>query len=683
MSARHTALKIGKYIAIGIGVLLLILALGVAYLIYGFDWSKSGSYASAQLSELLGRDSAIEGNITIDANWPITTIHTERFRIANMEGSKEPQMLSTEKMAIAIDLSSLLTGTLEFPSIEIDAPKLLLEKDAKGNANWNFLDNPAGSTVNAAAPDDRAEMPLIGRLVIRDGSLTYRDAVEKIDTTLTLNTLSGKADEGELLNIKGKGTFNRQPFALDITGGSVLNLRESEDPYPLRAKVDVGKTQATVKGTVKDPFALQGLDLLLTVKGADMADLFPILGIALPNTPPYKLAGQLDHDKSAKLWRFRTFKGTVGDSDLSGDLSWDMSTERPKLTATFVSNVLDMDDLAGFIGATPDVGAGETASTEQKADAKQEKSDPFIIPDATLDIERVSAMDADVEFRGKKLLSDGLPMDDFLLKAELTDRVLKLVPVQFGTANGDIIATITINARAKPVKVDTDVQFRKLSMARLFADTATSLGIKNEAAGLIGGRAKLKGTGDSMRGMLSNASGTVGIAMEGGQLSNLIVELMGLDIAESLGFLLSGDKPVPVHCIVGDFVVDKGMMNTQTLVIDTADTNIKGEGTINLETETMDIRLSPHPKDPSFFTVRSPLVITGTLKNPDIGVSTAGLLARGGAAAALAIAVPVAGLLAFIEPGLGEDSNCAQLLRQNATVQQGTAPAVTPVTKPK
>lgn len=655
-------------------MVLALLVISIAYLIFLFDWSKSGEYASARLSEALGRDSAFEGKITIDPDWPVTTFYTDKLRIANIEGAKDPKMLTTDKATIAIDISRLVRGTMEFPSIEVESPKLVLERDAEGKANWNFGDSAAGGTVASTVPEERDEMPLIGRLVIHNGEVTYRDAVEKIDTTLTVNTLSGSADEGEQLQVKGKGKFNGEPFKLDLVGGSVLTLRENEIPYPINTNFDVGNTHVTVKGTAEDPFALEGLDIALDLKGADMADLFPIVGIALPNTPPYQLAGQLGYDKDEQVWSFNKFKGKMGDSDLRGDLKWEIKKPRPKLTATFISDKLDLDDLAGFIGATPDVGKGETASAEQKAQAKQESINPLIIPDATLDIERISAMDAEVDFKGKKLLSEGLPMDDFHLKAILDNRVLKLVPVQFGTASGDIIAHITINAQQLPVKTDSDVQFKKLSLARMFADAAKSLGIPNETAGYIGGRAKLSGTGDSMRKMLSNAKGTMGIAMEGGQMNILIVEVMGLDIAESLGFMLSGDKPVPVRCIVGDFAVEDGVMRTDTFVIDTADTNIQGKGSVNLVDEKLKMTLTPQPKDLSLLSARTPIKIGGTLKEPDVNVAASGLIARGGAAVALALATPIASLLAFIEPGLGENSDCADLLSENAAVQKGKMP---------
>jgi len=37
------------------------------------------------------------------------------------------------------------------------------------------------------------------------------------------------------------------------------------------------------------------LDIQLALQGSSLADLFPILGIPLPATPPYQLSGHLLH----------------------------------------------------------------------------------------------------------------------------------------------------------------------------------------------------------------------------------------------------------------------------------------------------------------------------------------------------------------------------------------------------
>ncbi len=104
-------------------------------------------------------------------------------------------------------------------------------------------------------------------------------------------------------------------------------------------------------------------------------------------------------------------------------------------------------------------------------------------------------------------------------------------------------------------------------------------------AGSFNGRAKLSATGTSVADIAGSATGELMVVLAGGRFSNLLVELIGLDIAESLGFLVEGDRSVPVRCIVADFAANQGVFDARTLVFDTTDTNVVGSGQINMRDE--------------------------------------------------------------------------------------------------
>jgi hypothetical protein len=52
------------------------------------------------------------------------------------------------------------------------------------------------------------------------------------------------------------------------------------------------------------------------------------------------------------------------------------------------------------------------------------------------------------------------------------------------------------------------------------------------------------------------------------------------------------------------------------------------------------------------------------MAGPELGVETGALAAQGGIAAALGFLNPLAAILAFIDPGLANDANCAPLLAE-------------------
>ena len=90
------------------------------------------------------------------------------------------------------------------------------------------------------------------------------------------------------------------------------------------------------------------------------------------------------------------------------------------------------------------------------------------------------------------------------------------------------------------------------------------------------------------------------------------------------------------------------------------------DGTANFRNEALDLDITPRSKGIRVFSLRSPLYVQGTFKNPDAGVKVLPLAARGAGMVALgALLTPVAGVLALIAPSAGEDANqCGELLQQ-------------------
>lgn len=141
-------------------------------------------------------------------------------------------------------------------------------------------------------------------------------------------------------------------------------------------------------------------------------------------------------------------------------------------------------------------------------------------------------------------------------------------------------------------------------------------------------------------------------------LLELLVELAGLDVTQSLGYLFNQDKQVPIRCAFADFGVSDGLMQTRRMAVDTTDTIVLGSGQINLKDESLALELDPRPKDRSILSFRTPLKIGGTLKDPSFLPDPGKLGLRGAVALALGTIAPPAALLATIDTGSGQDSDC-------------------------
>ena len=223
-------------------------------------------------------------------------------------------------------------------------------------------------------------------------------------------------------------------------------------------------------------------------------------------------------------------------------------------------------------------------------------------------------MDADVRLRAKQILAPNLPIDDLNAKLSLNDGVLKFEPAAFGVANGRIEIYSTFDGSKHPSKVNIDARLKQLDLKRFLGKSSFA----QKTIGPIGGRINISGTGESFRELMATASGNTFLVMSGGEISELLVRLAGLDVAHTLGVLVRGDKPIPIRCGVLDLQGENGQMGVQTLVFDTANSVISGEGMIDLRDEKVNIVVIPDPKNFSPLSLRSFIRVTGGFKNVSV-----------------------------------------------------------------
>ena len=640
---------------IWVGSVFGIIVIAAVIFVATLDANKAKGYISAAVSKATGRQLTIGGDLQVDFGW-ISRLRASQIQFENASWSKYPQMTEVGLVDVQIDVWQLLSKfRLVLPSITVSQPKVILEKNADGAANWEFQAAPA--VTEPAVPQKRTEFPIIEKVVIEDGTFLFNNQQTNTQLELKLTQAEAAGFLEEPVKLKVKGTYQKLPLSLSLDGGSYENLRSSKDPYPLQINVGVGKLKVNINGNLTEPLAMKGEDVTLDVQGEDMANLFPLIRLVFPSTPPYKLKGHLKHE--GQVWSFSNFSGRVGDSDLSGTIRVDTEPKRPAMKADLISNLVDFKDLAGFIGGKPGSGSDETASDEQEkqAAATKEESDR-IFPDQPYDLERLKAMDADVRLRAKRILAPNLPIDDLNAKLSLSDGVLKFNPTVFGVANGRIEIYSTFDGSKQPSKVNIDARLRQLDLKRFLKSE-----FAQKTIGPIGGRIVLSGTGQSFRDLMATASGNTFVMMSGGEISELLVRLAGLNVARALGVLVRGDKPIPIRCALLDLQGTDGQMGVQTLVFDTANSIISGEGKIDLRDEKLDIMLTPVPKDFSPLSLRSYIRVNGTLKNisafPDpIKTGTDSLVAK-------IFNVFVMLVLSPLQPrdlGLAQDVDCDALM---------------------
>lgn len=640
-----------KWIAGVFFALAVLIALVVAF----FDWNWVRGPIARRVSASIGRSFEINGDLKVELSLQPHVVVNDMV-LGNTAASSDPRMASLKALDFRIDLFKLLTGRIELPEITLTEPRLQLEVNQDSTPNWIFAESGKSGPIN---------FPVIGRLTIDRGSVTYRDPEKNTDLALDVHTLApGTGHPESRLEVAGKGRFKGLATTLHAIGGALLSPG-GNNPYPIEANAMFGATKASVRGTLVDPLHLTAEQLNFTLEGSDLALLFPIIGVPIPPTPAYKLSGFLDHNGA--MWTFRGLKGTVGESDLAGDFAVDRSHQPQKITATLVSQKLVIRDLGGFIGAD----RGKQPSHTQPPSGR-------ILPTEPFSPEKLRAADVDVLFRGAQVITKKMPLEKMTAHLIVNGGVLKLAPLDFGAAGGNLVAQIEMDGRRVPIATHVDITAKGLHLEQMFPNSRLAA----DNSGTMGGRAKLVGNGNSVAQLLASANGEAALIMGGGSVGELTLRLANLDIANSMLLLIGGDKQTPIRCMVGNFKAVKGEFKVEDLVLDTPKVNIVGTGEVNFNDESLHLRLVAKSKGFSLASLRGPIGITGTFSSPVARPELGGVVARSGLAVGLGVATGgIGALIPLLDFGKKSDSNCSALINQaksDAGVKTGDITPVKP-----
>lgn len=597
------------------------------------------------------------------------------FRISAPPEFNVPYLASAKALELKLRYSDLWDIKPGDPyvikSIQAEYVDAYLNRLLNGKSTWQFKKDEN---------DPIRPFPIIQTLLVRKGQAYVNDQLTKADLKIDFNTSEGQQNTNPVSKVAVQGDFRERKLKAElITHGFLPIAFQDKNSPPVSSKgwLDYGKVHADFDGMVYDLFGEQTIKGKIAIKGASLGELGDLLNITLPRTKPFKISGHVQ--RSPELWLIDVASARVGQSDLNGKFEYDTRPEKSLLKGQLNGKRFVLADLAPAFGNV------------EMSPGKRER----VFPDKPLDFATYNRMNADIGVNLDYVdLGNAfrVPIAPFKAKLDLNKNKLSLAKIDARTAQGSISGDIYINAQDQKKVANPQ---REKNLERIKADWGINLAVKGinlekwltvsdarkQAAkeknkppalayvtGLLNGEAKLKGKGNSTAQLLRSLDGDVSFYVRNGEISHLIVEAVGLDIAQAVGLLIKGDQNLKMQCAVMDFKANNGIMKSNVALIDTPVTTIVLDGNINMGEEKLDLRMTAEPKNFSPFTVRSPLEITGTFLNPKVSPDVAPIGARVVGGILLGLINPLAALLPFLDPGklkdTQRDETCNETLAQ-------------------
>jgi AsmA family protein len=491
---------------------------------------------------------------------------------------------------------------------------------------------------------------------------TIRDALNAKGLSLDLKaegrSIMEAAELAELKDIPKAGPFK-------------VSLRISDPKGRLRVeKLDVqaGAEElalVSLKGAIRDPLALKGIDIRFQVRGRDLANMEKLAGKPIPLKGPFSVSGRAV-DVGPRTFRVSDLKVAMDENRAEGRVEIGLAGKRPRLTASLSSDGLDLRPLFPKVE--------KTRRPSQKSSGP-EPGPEKIFPKDPLPVELLKKADANVSLRLGKVILPQLALADLKADLSLQNGHLRIEPLKGSAGGGTLDGALEVISEGTRVHVAADIFIKELDIGRMLREMES----KELIEGKMDAEIQLEGSGESVAAIMAGLNGKTSLVMGKGRLANKYADLLGGDLASTAFRLLNPlKKDVPYtdfNCLVKGFRIKDGMANVTALVLDTDKMTMVGDGTINLATEHMSMVIRPAPKKGlntgvlgkvglSLGELTRPIRLEGPLSRPRPTVDTTQALLTAGKVVGGTVLFGPAGILAAMasKAKKGDENPCLKAI---------------------
>jgi len=534
-----------------------------------------------------GRPIDVRGELHLHLLTRSPRIEAEQVTIGNPPWTKPG--ITAEVGKLTVTFAPLLSRQSGLSLLKIDTARLHFMRDSAGRANWQRVD-PDKSTGGP--------LPMIRALELVHTHVTLSD--ERLHLAYDGDLSVVGPDSAQALQMEGAGTLNQHAVTFRLKGDP-LPSAVPDKPYAFEFDERSSGSHFTAQGSLPRPFDLGMVDAAFDASGADLRDLYYLVGVSLPNTGIFHLHGRMVRRGSETL--FNDLKAVSGQSDVQGRVSLD--TQKGGRTLVHV-------DLSSNLLRLVDLGL-RAAGRDPHPDAP-----PKLFSDVQLITPATRRVDATGKYSARRLLLSRVEVSELSAPFTIERGLIKAPQITGHFMGGSFVLDLDADANQPPARTRLEMRLTDLQLAQIPHKSESP---PYEGSLLL--QIHARGRGDSLHALAAGADGSLSARVLRGTIRDSLAELAGVDL-RGLGLTLSGrSRQVPVHCAAADFEIHAGVMHATRFFIDSEPVFISGDGQVLLDPETLDLKLRGEPKGLRILRLKAPVLVQGTLLQPKLSVDVA------------------------------------------------------------
>ena len=613
-----------RSLAIVLGLLLLVLGLGAAYLALVFDPNSYRDRLAVEVERQTGRELVIAGDIGLSF-FPWLGIELAEVSLGDAPGFGDTPFVRVGQVQARARIMPLLRGEVDVDRVVLEGLELKLVRDSGGRSNWaDLVGEPGDDGARRRGRDGVAAgagVFAVGGVEIRSAKLTWEDAQAGVrheisgldlvtdairpgspfDTSLGFDLALDEPELRGRFDLTGRLTVWPEQERLEVAGldmrfdGSGEGLPGSKQQLALKSDVvvDLAADTLAVSALVLE---VLGVRLEGQLNGSDLSSAPSLSGrLSAPRLDPKAVLRALGQpvpvtadasaltsaslsvalDASAQRLMLSDIDLQVDDSRLRGEAGLaDLSKQALRFDLSLdtidVDRYLPPDAPEG--AATPGAAAGATASGAPP--------------------EVLKSLDMQGRLRIGQLVASGLTVSDMEINTRAEGGLVRLAPMSAALYGGRYAGNVQLDARRTPLRITMDESLSGVQIGSLLRDLT---GAEERLTGRGDLRARLQADGTSDQEIRRTLNGNAEFRFSDGAVK-------GVNVAQYLreaSARLRG-QPTPPEAgpnqtdfadLSGTVRFASGVARNDDLSLRSPLLRVSGEGSANLVSEQIDYRI--------------------------------------------------------------------------------------------
>jgi AsmA protein len=581
-----------KWLLIAVGVLVALVIVALLVIPMFVDVQKYKPAIEKEVSEATGRPFAIGGDLDLSL-FPWAGISFSDLRLGNPSGFEEEDFVRVKSFEMRVKLLPLISRDIQVKRFVMEGPRIVLEKNKKGRANWEGLGKPSEKAQptkekkEAPSGETKEGLPIksleVGTFAITKGSLLWidhlkRERKEVSDFDLRLEDVSldrpiqlafSASVDGKPLSVTGKlGPLGKEPGK-----GTML--------VDLSIKA-LQQLAMDLKGQIVDPATRQEFDLAIEVAPFSPRKLLSGLGQDFP----VKTA---DPEVLKTVALKAKVKGNLDSVSVSdGALELDDSRlafsakarEFAKPDVAFDLN-LDKIDLDRYL---PPPG-------EKKADTEKEEDKASPPARKKTDYTPLRKLILNGSIRIGELTAKGANVEDLLLKVSGKNGLFRLDPLTLKLYQGNVSSEGAFDVRQETPRTNFALRGQAIQVNPLLKDVLK----KDFLEGTLKATVNIAMVGDDAAKIKSTLNGNGDLFFADGAIVGVDLPGMVRNVKATFGLAQKGDKRPQTDFseLHSPFTLTNGVFDTRKTSLASPALRLLAAGKADLVRETLDFRVEP------------------------------------------------------------------------------------------